>query len=273
MPVPLDKLTRIVAWVFGGDVEFLAMTVNVANEFDVDPQFNYVATAQGCVDADRDVNLTDRYRYLRKIGFQTERGQNASMYARNADDVFEWGGNVMIRESDLAGIVISPDYPTMTDVPFSDWQYLGVSESADVLLNIRENAGEQDWYKIFVPHDGSIVHDSDGNIVMAPDLNVPFKTGTSTQHLIKAREFTSGPICTDNNLNPEIEEASLTGTIAGEVTAHEITISFGGFHPIIRGETSASEELPTTDWEAFAFAVSPEQNASTVQILLRPVES
>jgi hypothetical protein len=266
---PHDKLIRVVGFLWGEDVEFLSMGVNVANEFDIDPIFGYVAGIEGCSPADRDVNLTDRYRFLKKIGFQTERGTSATTYGRNEDDELVWGlGSVTVKS--VSGITISPNYPVMTDVAFSDWQYLGVSESADVLLEIREQAGVQDWYKIFAPQTGgSTVRDSEGNPVIAPGTGLPFKTGTSTQHLIKARQFTSGPICTDNNLNPEVEEATLTGTIGGEVEAHSISISWSGFRPLV-SEPSGEADLPSDRWEAFAYSVSAEQNASTVEILLRP---
>jgi hypothetical protein len=266
---PHDKFIRVVGFLWGEDVEFLSMGVNVANEFDVDPVFEYVAGIVGCIGADRNVNLTDRFRFLKKIGFQTERGTSATTYSRNEDEELVWGlGSVTVNS--VSGITISPNYPEMTDVPFSDWQYLGVSESADVVLAIREQAGVQDWYKKFAAQTGgTTVRDSEGNPVIAPGTGLPFKTGTSTQHLIIARQFTSGPICTDNNLDPEIEEATLSGTIGEEVEAHSINISWSGFRPTV-SEATGEADLPSDRWEAFAYSVSAEQNASTVEILLRP---
>jgi hypothetical protein len=271
MGVPLDKLTRYIAWVFDDEAEFLHVAAGISNNFEIDDPFDndFVAGAVGCLEPDRNVNLTDRYRYMKKIQFLTSRGNSVESYARNQDDELVWtGGSASLEDDDRADIIFSPDYPTLTDVPFPDWMYQGVSESADVVLAIRPFAGEQDWYQIFAPQDGNPILDSEGNPVLSPSLGVPFKTGTSTELLVKARRYTSGPICTDNNLGPVIE-ANLTGTIGEEETAHTIGISWTGLKPTFEDDEGSGSALIGGEWEAFGFAVIPEQNATSIDIILR----
>ncbi len=273
--VPLDKLSRIIRWDFGDDVEFLHIACSISNNFEIDPTSpqrpEFIAELVTCSPADRDVNTTDRFRYMKKIQFLTDRGAAVEGYGPSEAGGMEWGsGFKNLSAEQLALIAFSPDYPTLTDFTFSDWMYQGLVESADVLLGIRPSGstGGQDWHQIFATQDGTEVTDSEGNTVSSPVTGLTYKTGTSTQLSIKARRYTSGPICTDNNLDPGIEEANLTGTIGGEETAHTINCSFAGL--TIDLDDGGSGELSFEgQWQAFAFSVSPDQNAQSIDILLQ----